>query len=271
MPRRKRCFNQNTHEKRLKEGRGQGDGANYQPYIRVQDISSLGQSNRDFGLTTNRQHDYLSKLEHRSHLIYDISKLLDIKEQKDIPLELSLEIARKCGIRHPADRRTKVPIPLTIDLVLTIPRPVGSVTIARSVKYTRDLWKPRVIEKLELERRSCKQLYADWGIITEIDFNWGLVKNILWSYKFREVRSLYPLRPDGVRIISKTLTAKVLAQDDPLCEAALLCDRDFELRRGTSLSIARHLVASGQWVVDMRTLIVPTERLDILHLALSAD
>jgi hypothetical protein len=271
MPRRKRGFNHNTHKKRLKEGRGQGDGAYYQPYIRVQDLSSLGQCNRDLGLTTNRQHDLFSKLEHRSYLIYDVSKLLDIKEQKDIPLDLTLEIARECGIRHPATPITKIPIPLTIDLVLTIPRPVGSVTIARSIKYVVDLSKPRAIEKLELQRRSCRQLYADWGIITENDFDWALVKNILWSYKFREVRSLYPLRPDKVSIISRTLTTKVLARDVPLCEAALLCDRDFDLRRGTSLSIARHLIASGQWVVDMRTLIVTTERLDIRRVALSAD
>lgn len=271
MRRPKRCFTQGTHERRLKEGRGQGDGANYQPYIRVQDFSSRGQSNRDYSLTTSRQHDLFSKLEHRAYLIYECSSLLDIKEQKHLPLELTLEIARQCGIRHPADRWTKVPIPLTTDLVLTIPLPIGSKLAARSIKYIKYLWKPRDIEKLELERRIYQYLKIDWGIITERDVPQGLVKNLLRTYKFRAISSLYPLHLEEIRIISKALTERVISQNAPLCELALFCDRFFDLRNGTCLNIARHLIATGQWCVDLRSPITPTERLNLLHVALSVD
>lgn len=269
MYKRKRCFTKATHERRLKEGRGQGDGPHYRPYICVQDFSSRGQSNRDFGLTTERQHDLLSKLEHRVYLVFDHSELYDIKEQYPLPLDVTVEIARQCGIRHPADRRTKEPIPITTDFLLTIPLPVGSKRVARSIKYAGDLKKRRVIEKLELERRGWQRFKTNWGLITERDVDPILVRNFLWLYKFRHIDSLYPLSHDDVRAISTVLTDSVLTKDSPLCDVALLCDRLLGLDQGTCLRLARHLISSRQWRVDMFSLITATERLILLDVALT--
>ncbi len=270
MPRWSRRFTKATHQKRLKEGRGQGDGAHYLPYIYVQDFSSRGQSNRDFGLTTGRQHDLFSKLEHRVYLIFDNSGLQDIKEQYPLPLEITLEIAKQTGIRHPTDRWTKEPIPLTTDLLLTIPLPIGSKRIARSVKYTKDFASIRAIEKLELERRTWRYLNTNWGIITERDIDPVLISNLLWSYKCRHIDSLYPLSPTDVRQGAKILTQAVLAADSPLCDVALHCDQLLSFRQGTCLRLARHLIASRQWRVDMTSPIVTTKRLTVLRAALSA-
>lgn len=266
MPRNKQ-FTKAIHERRLREGRGQGDGANYQPYIRVQDLSSEGQSNRDFGLTTNRQHDLLSKLEHRVYLIFDNSGLHDIKEQYPVPLELSLEISRQCGIRHPTNRWTKEPTPVTTDFLLTIPLPIGSRRAARSIKPSTKLTK-RTIEKLELERRCWQHLNTDWGIITERDVDPDLVRNLLQTYKVRRVDSLYPLSPDEVIAASQVLTHSVLSNDSPLCDTALLCDRLLGFPNGTCLRVARHLIASRQWVIDMSYPFTATERLKLLRVAL---
>jgi hypothetical protein len=272
MPRRKRPFTKATHEKRLKEGRGQGDRAEYQPYIRVQDFSSIGQSNRDYGQTAWRQHDLFSKLEHRVSLIYDKRRLLDIKEQYPLPLEVTLEIARQCGIRHPADRWTKEPIPITTDLLLTVPLQIGSKRVARAVKPTKYLRKWRTIEKLELERRCWQHLNSGWGIITERDVNLNLVRNILWSYKFHRIGSLYPLSPDDVGMAAKMLTNTVLTKESPLCDSALYCDQLLGFRNGTCLSIVRHLIASRQWLVDMSSSpIMATNRLEIINVALAPN
>lgn len=269
MAKRNRHYTKATHNRRLKEGRGQGDGAYYKPFIYIQDFSSKGQSNRDFGLTTKRQHDLFSKLEHRIYLLFDNSELIDIKEQYPLPLEVTLEIGQQCGIRHPADRFSREPIPLTTDLLLTVPLQIGSKRVARSIKYAKDLKRRRVIEKLELERRFWKRSNTDWGIITDRDVNPILVRNFLGVYKFRHVKSLYPLSTDGVRTISKVLTDAVLTNNSPLCDAALLCDQLFELKKGTCLRLARHLIASRQWHVDMSVLITPTERLTLLDVALT--
>ena len=50
-------------QKRIKEGRGQGDGRNYKPWIQTWDISSLGRSHRIFGNRSRRLHHLLSDLE----------------------------------------------------------------------------------------------------------------------------------------------------------------------------------------------------------------
>jgi hypothetical protein len=271
MARRKNRFTKAAHERRLKEGRGQGDGVNYRPYIYVQDFSSLGQSNRDFGSTTGRQHDLFSKWEHRVYVVFDQSGLYDIKEQFPHPLEISIEIARQCGIRHPTDRWTKEPTPITTDLLLKIPLPIGSKYVARSVKYCKYLSRPRVIEKLELDRRCCERLTKDWGIITERDIDPEFVRNLLWAYKFRNINTLYPLTQDEVWRASEALTSTVLAKDIPLCEAALLSDQFLGFHNGTCLRLARHLIASRQWRVNLSSPIVPTERLTLLSVALSTN
>jgi len=65
MPRRQRRMIIDDVPKLLSEGRGQGEGENYRPWINVQNFSSYGQANRDLGATTGRQHDYFSRLEYR--------------------------------------------------------------------------------------------------------------------------------------------------------------------------------------------------------------
>lgn len=272
MARRKYRFSKATHARRLKEGRGQGDGANYRPYIYVQDLSSRGQSNRDFGSTAGRQHDLLSKVEHRVFLVFDESGLHDIKEQLPHPLEFSIEIARQCGLRHPTHPQSKEPVPVTTDFLLKIPLPVGSKYVARSVKRFVDLAKPGIIEKLELDRRCCQRLTSDWGIITERDINYILVRNLLWAYKFRHINTLYPLSQKEVRATSEVLTNALLAKDIPLCDTALFCDKLLGLPNGTCLRLARHLIASRQWIVDLSSVaILPTERLKLRYVALSTD
>jgi hypothetical protein len=270
MPRQKREISEATLEKLVKEGRGQGEGQDYQPFVKVQDFSSFGQANRDFGNTTQRQHDYFSKLEHRCHVIFDYAGLRDIQEQKLIPLEKSTEIAKQCGIDHPKDTKTKRLKPLTTDFRLTVPRPVGSVIVARAVKPSAHLLDPRVIEKLELERRCWASDGIGWGLITELDIDPVLVKNLMWSYKNRPLDSLHPLSEEMVYRVSNVLTEMVLACDSPLNEIALECDDRLGHEPGRSLKVARHLIATRQWDVDMFRPIKPTERLTLIGSSIRA-
>lgn len=56
-------LNQTQIDKRLKEGRGQGRGPDYKPFIYTRDVSSLGRSHRLFGSKCQRMHHLLSDLE----------------------------------------------------------------------------------------------------------------------------------------------------------------------------------------------------------------
>lgn len=47
-----------------KEGRGQGRGADYHPWLTIQDVPSQGRSHRLKGIKTGRVHHLLSDIEH---------------------------------------------------------------------------------------------------------------------------------------------------------------------------------------------------------------
>lgn len=264
MPRRQRRMISEDIPKLLAEGRGCGEGKNYQPFVKVQDFSSYGQANRDLGDTTGRQHDYFSKLEHQYHLILDYSNLFDIQEQFPLlPLEKSMDIANQCGIRHPVDFTTKKPKVMTIDFRISVPRPIGKKILYRSVKPTANLLERRVREILELERRFMESSSEDWGIVTERELNPVLVGNLIWSYKFKLFSSLAPLSEEMVYRIANVLTEGVLQREMPLSSLALECDDLIGLKSGTSLSVARHLIANRQWQVDMMKLIEPRDKLNL--------
>lgn len=262
MPRRRRNMTGDAIPKLISEGRGQGEGESYQPWIKVQDFSSYGQANRDLGSTTGRQHDYFSKLEYSYHLVLDWSGLLDIQEQFPLhPIESTLSIANQMGIRHPIDFIKKKPVVMTTDFRISVPCPIGKKIIARAVKPAAKLLEKRVVEKLEIERRYWESHEIDWGIVTERQINPILVGNLLWAYKFKPFSSLSPLTVETAYRISSVLTEYLLHKDDALSTIALECDDILGLTSGTSLSVARHLIASRQWQVDMMKLINPRERL----------
>ena len=88
MAKRKRVINERVIERRLKEGRGQGEGADYQPWLHIQDVPSQGLATRIKGWKTGRCHHLLSKLECQYFYILEWSPVVcDIREQ--FPLELS--------------------------------------------------------------------------------------------------------------------------------------------------------------------------------------
>jgi len=86
-------------ERRLAEGRGDGTGINYKPWLRVQDVPSKGRIHRIKGCTIGRVQHLLSDLEAKVFYAFDFStSVLDIREQYPLPpLEDTLAIAEECG------------------------------------------------------------------------------------------------------------------------------------------------------------------------------
>lgn len=69
-------------EKWIKEGRGSGIGADYKPWLHIQDVSLKGRSTRLKGIKTNRQHEFLSDLEQNYFYLTEYSDfVVDIREQ----------------------------------------------------------------------------------------------------------------------------------------------------------------------------------------------
>ena len=164
----------------LKEGRGQGHGPDYKPFIYTRDVSSLGRSHRLPGSKTRRLHHLLSDLELAIFLILEWSPLItDIREQFPMRVEDTVRIAEEMGIPHGAYQGT--PQVLTSDFLVDSADPHRPL-FAIQGKYRADLQRPEVIERLELERRYWQEKEVPWVIITECEIQRDVFSNIQWLY-----------------------------------------------------------------------------------------
>jgi len=268
MAKRNRSINSSVIEKRIAEGRGKGKGGSYNPWLHVQDVPTTGRAWRIKGWKTGRVHHLLSDHEHDYWLIADWSrKVVDIREQFPLPLEVTLEIARKIGIGHPADRKRN-PVVMTTDFLITVSTPAGNVDWARAVKPSSQLQVQRVIEKLEIERIYWKTQNISWGIVTEREMPRVLVNNIDYLHSHHEIADRIALPQNEIYDVAETLTSLISQNSTSLKEATRLCDEKLGLQRGDSLTIARHLLATRQWLVDMNTPIDPGNPLTLLAVSL---
>jgi TnsA endonuclease N terminal/TnsA endonuclease C terminal len=268
MAKRDRSIRSSVTEQRIAEGRGKGIGASYNPWLHVQDVATDGRAWRIKNWKTGRDHHFLSDHEHNYYLIaYWSQKVVDIREQFPLPLETTLEIAKKIGIPHPADRR-KNPVVMTTDFLVTVSTPTGNVDWARTIKPSSQLQKQRVIEKLEIERIYWQTNNISWGIVTEREMPMVLVKNIEYLYSHYEIADRVSLSQDEIYGIAETLTSLITQNSNSLKDATRLCDEKLGLQRGDSLTIARHLLATRQWLVDMNIPIEPGNQMALLAVSL---
>lgn len=258
-----RNSSETTIENRLKQGRGMGQGANYNPWLHIQDVPSQGLASRIKGWKTRRVHHLLSELETSYFYVLDWSlPVLDIREQFPLlPLEETLAIAEQCGVAYPADPRTKEPVVMTTDFVVTVRQSVGSIEQARTVKYAQDLQSKRNLEKLEIERCYWQRRNIDWGIVTEREVSKTLAENIKWLHPYLDLNDL---PQSDITRITMVMTPLVLQAKDSLADIAAICDDQLGLRPGLSLLVVRHLLANRVWQVNMVQPIQPSERLGLL-------
>jgi len=268
MAKRDRNINASVIEQRIAEGRGKGTGTSYDPWLHVQDAATDGRAWRIKGWKTGRDHHLLSDHEHDYFLIAHWSqKVVDIREQFPLPLETTREIAKKIGIPHPADRR-KNPVVMTTDILVTVSTPTGNVDWARAIKPSSQLQKQRVIEKLEIERIYWQTNNTSWGIVTEREMPRVLVKNIDYLYSHYEIADRVSFSQDEIYGIAEILTSLITQNSLSLRDATRLCDEKLGLQRGDSLTIARHLLATRQWLVDMNIPIEPGNQMTLLAVSL---
>jgi len=259
MAKRNRTTDESKIQKRIRRKRGEGKGANYLPWLTVQDVPSQGLATRIRGHKTKRIHHLLSKLETDFFCLLEMSsQVIDIREQYPLlPLEETRTIAEICGIRYPTDPKTQRPIVMTTDFLITRLWQGKQVDIARTIKYCQDLASKRTLEKLEIERRYWQSRQVNWGIVTEKELPPVLVQNCRLLRDYLELPEEYLLEHETDAIL-ETLTLKIEHNKNiALRKAALECDCDLGLAKGTSLTVAYHLIATRQWGVDWQIQIDP--------------
>jgi len=167
-------------DKRIKDGRGQGLGSDYKPFIYTYEVSSLGRSHRLFGNKCQRMHHLLSDLELSIFLTFDwLPHVTDIREQFPLRLEDVTKIAVEIGISYP--KFGGVNQVLSSDFLVDTIDP-DFPQIAIQAKYTNHLEKPETIERLELERRYWASKDIPWFLITEQQISKTVFNNIQWLY-----------------------------------------------------------------------------------------
>ncbi|MCF5028984.1 transposase [Pseudomonas syringae] len=171
-------------------GFGSGAGNSYKPWLRVQDVPSLGHSRKVHGAKVDRIHHLLSNLEHAAFLVSEFSEeVVDIREQFPLlPRGNAQAIASTMGIRYPLYPKTSLPVVMTTDLLLTVRVSNGShKQIAWSVKYKKDLENLRTIEKLQIEKEFWNSQGVEWSIITQEQFTTDLINNLVVLRKFSDI------------------------------------------------------------------------------------
>jgi hypothetical protein len=246
----------------VREGRGQGEGAGYTPWLQIQDVASKGFATRIFGWTTQRAHHLLSRLELSYFYLLDWAPIVtDIREQYPLlPQEETLAIAADLHVKHPADPRTRAAIVMTTDFLVTVRASSRDTERARSVKPSGGqlgLASERALEKLEIERRYWAARDIDWGIVTEREICAVAVANIAWVHSSRDLSALTSLTPGTVERVRRYLEPRLLAEDARLADVTDRCDDALGLEPGSALTAVRHLIATVRWRVDIRKPLSP--------------
>ncbi len=246
-------------ENYIKKGRGQGVGANYQPFIQAHDnkTASEGWLTRHKGWKTGRVHHTLSEYE-RKYLYYCewLDGVIDIREQWPLlPIEKTMEIADQLGIKHANLDGT--PVVMTTDFRLTIETRDGMRDVIRTIKPKEKL-DARTLELFEIERRYFAELGIDWCIVTEDKIPNVLVKNVEWLAEAKYLETRPGVDEELVSLVSDGLF-EVFANDagkTPLMKLCLRTDKDYHLENGTSMFILQYLLANKCWGTEMNNRII---------------
>lgn len=249
-----------------KEGRGQGAGKNYKPWFTAKQVSSRGNTHRPKGITTGREHLFLSDWEYYYFLLLDWSDVVsDIREQFPL-LEITetMEIAQELGVDHPIDPKKNDLKVMTTDIYWD--RSDGS-QFAVSFKPFK-LITEREIEKMEIERIYWQRRNVTWELITEHDVPMNYAKNIDYVHSTYDLTD-YHIPKDMVYKAKKIMEPLLMKGQYKLTEITNMVDDRLGLEPGNCLTLARHFIMTKQWIINMEQIINPNEPLQIIRLAVN--
>lgn len=244
---RKQYWNSEAKNQRwIKEGRGQGVGANYKPWLTIRDVASEGRSHRVFGHITQRTHHLLSDLELATFLLLQWRpSTTDIREQFPLDRELSLQISQRLGIPHPS--HSGVNQYMSSDFVVDSLE-VNKPRFAIQVKSKEAFNDPRTIEKLEIERIYWREKEVPFYWVTENQIPTVVFENINLLYNYVDVHDEQDALLIHLEVFSKHLQANEMLRVKDLC---MKLDVSFDHPPGESLYQFKRLLAKRYFHFDI--------------------
>lgn len=254
MAKRNLEWNQNKLRRYLDEGRGQGIGKDYKPWLTIQDFPSMGRVSRIYSTKTERIHHFFSDNETRMfYLLHWEDSVIDIREHFPL-LDIGQVIEDKRGLdlEKFVDKQTGTPFIFSTTFLVTIKVSLNRESyIARSVKSANELEKKHIIEKFELERRYWESKGIDWGIVTQKDIPVIKAKNIEWVYSALDDSEERGIDNKTKIDLSQELIFKLMNSPNAVREITALFDDEFQLEKGTGLYLFKYLIATKRIKVDM--------------------
>lgn len=254
MAKRNLNWNENKLKRFLEEGRGQGIGRDYKPWLTIQDFPSIGRVSRIYSNKTQRIHQFFSDNETRMfYLLHWEDEVIDIREHYPL-LDIGQVIEDKRGLNLDkfVDKQTGTPYVFSTTFLITVKgRKNKEFYIARSVKSSIELEKKHIIEKFELERRYWESKGIDWGIVTQKDIPVIKAKNIEWVYSALENSEERGIDGKTKIDLSHELALILSDSSDTVRSITSNLDDEFQLEKGTGLYLFKYLIATKSIQVDM--------------------
>lgn len=253
MPTNKYTWTEAKFNRYIKEGRGQGTGKDFLPWLMTYNVPSLGRRARDPGWKAGRLHHLMSDLEtYYFYLLEWSDAVTDIREQFPLlDVEVAQSIALDMGVEYPKDKETNFPFVLTTDFMITIRDGDRILDIARTIKPSKELDKTRVIEKFEIERRYWAAKGIDWGIVTEKEIPTVLAKNIEYLHPAYHLEPTDETSLPQLLLIGDLLKDRLKISKKSIVEITSDFDNELRLIPGICLKVFLHLVARKEIILDM--------------------
>lgn len=248
MAKRRRKWDATVYQQYIREGRGQGNGEKYKPWITIQDFASRGIVSRIKGRTTGRIHHLMSNYETSLFFLLDWSdNITDIREQYPLSnLSDAIAIAEKAQIRYPFDPLSGFPYVLTSDFCIETSCGMEAI----SVKLSSELLKPRVREKLEIERRYWLSQGIKWRIVTENEIDVAKSHKIEWLAQARNLTDFGMNDDTQNKCVAFFIANYHLYMDSP---ESLFTETEqrFGLSAGMGLNVYKHLAYHKRINIDI--------------------
>lgn len=247
-------WNEDKYNRFIKEGKGQGIGKNYIPWISIQSFPSNGRVSRVLGWKTSRIHHLLSDLQTRYFYMLEWEdNVIDIREH--FPLLNAQEIIKeKEDLKFDlfTDKDSETPYVITTNFLITLKDSNGSNTyLARTIKRDSELEKRNTLERLEIERRYWEAKGIDWGIVTQKEISDIFAKNIEWVHPSLYSYNERGLQQEEVEYMASVLLEKIMNSPLPIRKVATDFDKEFNHESGIGLFLFKFLVASKRIDIDM--------------------
>ena len=206
-----------SEERKRREGRGQGCGADYKPWIKIREIRSVGTAANVVDWKHGRTTQLLSQGEEWYYYVlrWD-DNVTDIREQ--YPLfepEDTVRIADFFGLKHPKDRKTTMTTDMLVDYADGHQEAISIKSSRKDVDYrlarTEDERKTaiRTAEKLLIEKKYWVEKGIKWRLLYKEDLNPLYVNNIRRSVVYYDLNKVH----DDISMIRHLIATKQIIVD----------------------------------------------------------